>query len=374
MSDAIVRLSRSTVGVEEQQALAEVIAEGYLGMGRFTQRFEQELTEYFGGAREVVCVSTGTAALQLALQSVGVGAGDEVLVPGLTFVASYQAISATGAKPVACEVHRENGFLDAADAARRITPRTRAIMPVHYASIAPGLPAIYQLARERGLRVVEDAAHSFGCSVDGKRVGVDGDVVCFSFDGIKNITCGEGGAIVTSDARAAARARDARLLAVEKDTEKRYSGDRSWDFEVTDQGWRYHLSNLLAAIGSAQLKKLPQFAARRQALLQRYRADLGGVAGCAPLQPADPGLVPHIFVLRVFDGRREALLAALRGEGIECGLHYKPNHLLKRFRTDYSLPNVEALCGEVVSLPMHASLTDVEQARVVDVVRRFLKS
>ena len=373
MTKPPIRLSRSTVGREEADALAAVIAEGYLGMGRFTQRFETELAAYFGSGREVVCVNTGTSALQLALQSIGVGAGDEVLVPGLTFVASYQAISATGAKPVACDVHRESGFLDAADAARRVTANTRAIMPVHYASIAPGLADVYALARERGLRVVEDAAHSFGCSFAGERVGAKGDLVCFSFDGIKNITCGEGGAIVTSDPRAAARARDARLLGVEKDTEKRYAGDRSWDFDVTDQGWRYHMSNLMAAIGSAQLAKLPAFAARRQELLRRYVTEFGAIDGCAPLQPPDPGLVPHIFVLRVLCGRRDALVAELRGQQIECGLHYKPNHLLSKYRTAYALPAVEALTAEVVSLPMHASLTDDEQGAVIGAVRRFLK-
>src|SRR5262249_2924062 len=149
--------------------------------------------------------------------------GDEVIVPALTFVASFQAVTATGARAIACDVDQATGFMDVADAARRVTPKTKALMPVHYASAAPQLPAVYELARRLGLRVVEDAAHAFGGMQQNCKVGSRGDVVCFSFDGIKNITCGEGGAVVTRDAGVAERIKDARLLGVEKDTEKRYS-------------------------------------------------------------------------------------------------------------------------------------------------------
>ena len=154
------------------------------------------MTQFFG--RPTVCVSNGTAALQLAVQCCDIGPGDEVLVPSLTFVASFQAISATGAKPVACDIRIENGILDWRDAERRLTSRTKAVMPVHYASAVWDLAGISAFAQKKmGLRVIEDAAHAFGTLVDGKRVGSFGDVACFSFDGIKNITSGEGGCIVT---------------------------------------------------------------------------------------------------------------------------------------------------------------------------------
>src|SRR5450759_1400654 len=208
-------------------------------------------TQFIGGNRQVICVNTGTAALQLAVQACGIGRGDDVLVPTLTFVSCFQAVSATGATPVACEVLRDNGCLDPEDAARRITAHTKAIMPVHYASGAGKLYDVYALAKKHGLRVIEDAAHAFGGTRNGARVGATGDVVCFSFDGIKNITSGEGGAVVTSDAAVANRIKDARLLGVEKDTEKRYTGKRSWEFDVTAQGWRYHMSNVFAALGRA---------------------------------------------------------------------------------------------------------------------------
>ncbi len=176
-----LRLARSIVGEDELRALAGVIERGYLGMGSEVEAFEQELAAFIGRRREVVCVNSGTAALHLALQACGIGPGDEVLVPTLTYVASFQAISATGATPVACDVTADTCSLDVADAQQRVTVRTRAIMPVHYASGAGDLDGVYALADEHGLRVVEDAAHAFGCTRREERVGAAGDIVCFSF-------------------------------------------------------------------------------------------------------------------------------------------------------------------------------------------------
>lgn len=173
-----MRLSKSSVGDEEKAALERVIDVAYLGMGEEVRLFEEELGSYLGGDRHVVCVSTGTAALHLPLSCLDIGPGDEVLVPSITFVGCFQAVSATGATPVACDVRERDVFLDMTDADRRLTPRTRAIMPVHYASSAIGLDEVYAFARTKGLRVIEDAAHAFGGSRNGRTVGADGDVVC----------------------------------------------------------------------------------------------------------------------------------------------------------------------------------------------------
>jgi dTDP-4-amino-4,6-dideoxygalactose transaminase len=367
----MIRLSRSVLDSQEQLAVAEVIDHGYLGMGRFTAQFEANLRTYLGGGPQVSCVSTGTAALQLALQALNIRAGDEVIVPALTFVASFQAITATGARAVACDVDSTTGFIDIADAEIRLTSRTRAVMPVHYASAAPGMDAVYRLATKHGLRVIEDAAHAFGGSRNGVPVGASGDIVCFSFDGIKNITSGEGGAVVTNDPRVSEAVRDARLLGVERDTEKRYAGQRSWDFDVHEQGWRYHMSNLMAAIGNVQLRKLPQFIQHRREVARRYLEAFSALESAAILTLPYEEMVPHIFVLRVLDGRRDELLAHLRASDIECGVHYKPNHLLTRFRTSYSLPTAERLGREVISLPTHAALTVDEQAAVIAAVKVF---
>jgi dTDP-4-amino-4,6-dideoxygalactose transaminase len=369
---SVIRLSRSSVGDEEKAALARVIDMGYLGMGAEVQAFEQEIAAATGG-REVVCVATGTAALHLAVAALDIGPGDEVLIPTITYVASFQAVSATGATPIACDMIAETVFVDLADAERRVTHRTKAIMPVHYASDARPMDAVYAFAERHGLRVIEDAAHGFGCVRNGQPVGATGDILCFSFDGIKNITSGEGGAIVTGDTQVAQRARDARLLGVERDTEARYSGGRSWDFDVGRQGFRYHMSNLMAALGREQLKKLPRFSERRRAIAAGYRNAWAGSNRLRLLDLDWEAIVPHIFVVRVAVEQRDALVEHLRAQGIECGLHYKPNHLLAKYAGGAPRPVADRLYREMISLPIHAELTDAEQARVIDAVDGYLR-
>lgn len=371
-----IRLSKSTVGEREAAALAEVIADGRLGMGAYVDKFEKELQAYIGGGREVMCVNTGTSALHLAVQACGIGAGDEVIVPTITYVASFQAVSAAGATPVACDVDARTLWLDPADAARRITPRTRAIMPVHYASGQGTLEAVYDLAGRYDLRVIEDAAHAFGGTWNGARVGAIGDVVCFSFDGIKNITSGEGGAVVTADAEVARRIRDARLLGVEKDTEKRYQGQRSWEFDVTAQGWRYHMSNPMAAIGRVQLTRLDgEFAPKRVALAKRYEALLAGTPDVRTLGLDYGAVVPHIFPVLIANERRDAVRAALIADAIECGIHYKPNHLLSLYGGGrVSMPVAEKAYSEMLTLPLHVELSAEDQERIVEIVVRESRS
>lgn len=369
---ALIRLSKSVVGEEEKAAIARVIDAGYLGMGREVQLFEEELRTHLRTDKQVVCVNTGTAALHLAVQALGIGPGDEVLVPTTTYVASFQAITATGAKAVACDVTPERVFIDLADAERRVTARSRAVMPVHYASDSSDMPLVYDFADCHGLRVIEDAAHAFGGTRAGRPIGTAGDVLCFSFDGIKNITSGEGGAVVTSDELVAQRIRDARLLGVEKDTEKRYQGERSWAFDVRHQGYRYHMSNLMAAIGREQLKKAERFARHRQDRTRCYLEAFRSVDGLSVLDLDFANIVPHIFVVRVHDGHRDALSAHLREMDIETGVHYMPNHLVEYFSTRYRLPVAEQLWSELLSLPLHAELTEQEQAQVISVVLSYL--
>lgn len=287
-------------------------------------------------------------------------------------MASFQAITATGARAVACDVTEERVFIDLVDAERRISPRTKAIMPVHYASDSQNMSDVYAFAKRHNLRVIEDAAHGFGCTRNGKRIGYEGDVICFSFDGIKNITSGEGGAVVTADKALAQRIKDARLLSVESDTEKRYKGERSWSLDVKHQGFRYHMSNLMAAIGREQLKKVGRFGEHRKACLARYRGGLKDAKGLVFLDLDYANIISHIFVVRIVDGRRDELMETLRANKIECGIHYMPNHLLDYFATDYSLPIAEKLGCELLSLPLHAELSPIEQDRVIEEVVKFV--
>ena len=370
-----IRLAKSVVGALEAEALTGVIARGYLAMGRDVQAFEQELAAFLRTDREVVCVNTGTAALHLALQACGIGPGDEVLVPTLTYIATFQAISATGATPVACDVSERTAWLDVADAARRVTPRTRAVIPVHFAGGTGALDDVYALAAQHGLRVIEDAAQAFGCSHRGALVGTAGDIVCYSFDGIKNITSGEGGAIVTADQAVTDRVKDARLLAIQKDTEKRYAGQRSWEFDVTDQGWRFHMSNLFAAIGRVQLRRFPiEFRPARVELARRYAALFSDVRDVRllALPYGEDAVVPFSFHAFITNGRRDAALEALLADGVECGIHYKPNHLLTKYADGQVRPVAERLHREVLALPFHPELTLDDQQQVVQMVDRAI--
>lgn len=365
-----IRLSKSSVGAEETAALARVIQAGYLGMGQEVRLFEEEIARFIGGGRHVVCVSSGTAALHLVVAALDIGPGDEVLIPSITYVACFQAVSAVGAKPVACDIRENDAFLDLADAERRLTSNTRAIMPVHYASSARGLDRVYDFARAHKLRVIEDAAHAFGGTRRGVKVGADGDIVCFSFDGIKNITSGEGGAVVTGDSTIAQRVQDGRLLSVEKDTAARYASRRTWTFDVHHQGFRYHMSNLFAAIGREQLKKLDHFALRRRSLVARYRKELDQLPSVTLLDLDWDEIVPHIFVIRVRDGQRDELAAYLTSNNIEWGFHYQPNHQLSLFRGD-NCQTADRLGEELLTIPLHAELTDDEQTRVIAAIRNF---
>jgi dTDP-4-amino-4,6-dideoxygalactose transaminase len=336
-----------------------VLEKEFLGMGTEVQKFEEALSNYFG--RPAVCVVNGTAALHLALQACGISHGDEVLVQSLTYVASFQAISATGAKPVACDIDPETMTIDLIDAAKRLTSKTKAIMPVHYSGGVGNLDAIYSFARKHGLRIIEDAAHALGTVYQSKKIGSFGDIACFSFDGIKNITSGEGGCIVTDDADVLRKVRDARLLGVEKDTEKRYSGQRSWKFDVISQGWRYHMSNIMAAIGLEQLKRLPKMTSTRQHLSRVYDAQLSNQPRIKLLLHDYAVVVPHIYVVRIkgmLD--RDNLQAQLLERGIQTGIHYQPNHTLTFFRNqdDFPLPVTNDIFPKLLTLPLHPDLTD----------------
>lgn len=371
--EKLIRLSKSCLSLAEKKAVMGVLDREFLGMGAEVQEFERALTSFFG--RPAICVVNGTAALHLAVQACGFGPGDEILVPSLTFLASFQAISATGAKPVACDIEMDTCVLDWRDAERRLTSRTKAIMPVHYTGGVGDLDAIYAFADQHSLRVIEDAAHAFGTTHHGKLVGSFGDIACFSFDGIKNITSGEGGCIVTDNEVVLQRVRDARLLGIQGDTEKRYASARSWAFDVTAPGWRYHMSNLMAAIGLEQFRRFTEFADVRRQRARLYDSLLEDHPRIRPLVRDYDNVVPHIYVVRITGLKdRDALRARLREEGVEVGIHYQPNHWLSFCHdpTASPLPVTDSVYPEMLTLPLHYDLSESDLRRVCEVLEREL--
>ena len=370
-----IRLSKSCIGKEEKEAVSKVLDAEFLGMGQDVKNFESELAAFIAIPEgNVVCVNTGTSALQLALSGLDIGEGDEVIVPSLTYVASFQAISATGATPVACDIDVNTLCMDLADVERRITSKTRAVMPVHYAGETAFIPNLNKLAIKYSLRVIEDAAHSFGGYRDGKRIGKVGDVICFSFDGIKNITSGEGGAIITSDPKLLQRIKDGRLLGVERDSEKRYNGKRSWNFNVSHQGFRFHMSNIMAAIGREQLKKADEFINVRKKAVALYNELLSDVPKIICLEHDFKNNAPHIFPVKVQGAKRDELIDSLRQRGIECGFHYQPNHKLTYYNKNETLKVTSKVSDEIMTLPLHADLSEANVVFIVDVLKDILET
>src|SRR5262245_6419729 len=368
---SMIPTQRPFLGREELDAVRAVFESRWLGMGSITRQFEDRLREYLG-APHVVAVNTGTSALQLAVEAIGLSSGDEVIVPSLTFVASVQTIVAAGGVPVFCEIEADTLNMDVADALARITPRTRAIMPVHYGGQPCDMDTLLTAARERHLRVIEDAAHAFGSSYRGRRIGSFGDITCFSFDPIKNITCGEGGAVATGDPDMVARMSRGRLLGIDNDTWSRYRNERNWFYEVVSGGHRFHLSNINAAIGLVQLTRIDEFRARKQAIVRQYDEAFGGLSGLRLLKRHPTETFPFFYVVRAPGGCRDRLMAHLKTAGVATGVHYIPNHLQPAFRAFGSpLPVTEQIFEEMVTLPLFYEMTDEEVDCVIGAVRNF---
>lgn len=369
-----IRLSKSCVGQEEIDAVTDVLKREYLGMGQDVNKFESDLRVFFGG-RDVTLVNTGTAALHLAVQGAGIKDGDEVLVQSLTYVACFQAIRATGGVPVACEVDDDTLTIDLNDAESKLTSKTKAIMPVHYAGQCGDLDAIYEFAKKHNLRVIEDASHAFGTTYKGRKIGSFGDIVCISMDGIKNITSGEGGMIITDDPVCQKVVKDARLLSVQNDTESRFKGTRTWLFDVDQPGWRYHMSNIMAAIGYTQLKKFPKFKQTRQSLAKIYQQELGKVEGVKIIPCNYDEVVPHIFVVRITNGKRDEVKQYLNDNGVATGIHYRPNHLLSLFAVNQdnaTLKHTDEIYEQLITLPLHADMNEEDVMYVCETLKKTL--
>ena len=370
----MIKVSQGCLGDEELAQVKEAFAYGYFGLAQKVVEFEQALEEYLGAAH-VICTNTGTSALHLALDALGIGQGDEVIVPSLTFVASFQAIRIAGATPVSADIEPETLLVDLKDVERRITSRTKAIMPVHFAGNVSRVEQLHDLGRRYGVHIVEDAAHAFGSTYKGRRLGALAEVACFSFDSIKNITCGEGGAIVCRDDSLAELIRSKRVLGMNRKLHDASSWkERSGRFDVATLGFRCHMSNINAAIGLAQLRKVDGFIARRREICRKYDSAFAGIPGLQLLRIDYNECAPHIYVVRVKGKRRDELLAFLKEREIETLINYIPNHLHSYFHQDgLVLPETERAYQEILTLPLHCALADADVELVISSVRDFFQ-
>jgi dTDP-4-amino-4,6-dideoxygalactose transaminase len=353
-------------GPAELEAVQAPVREGWLPMGRYTERLEASLCELTGAAH-AVAVSNCTAALHLSLLGCGLGPGDEVICPTLTFVATANAVRYVGATPVFCEsVGPHNLNLDPADVRARVTPRTRAILAVHYAAYPADMPALLAVAREHGLVVIEDCAHALVSRLLGRACGTWGHCGCFSFFSNKNVTCGEGGAITTQDPDLAARLRRLRSHGMTSMTLDRHQG-RAYSYDVVDLGYNFRLDEIRSSLLLAQLRRLADFLEARRRHVGLYRECLAGTEVVVPdfdwaalARPGD-SVGHHIMPVLLPAGvDRLGVMARLRERGVQSSIHYPPMHQFTSFRSSAgsSLPRTEALASRQLTLPLYPSMTE----------------
>jgi dTDP-4-amino-4,6-dideoxygalactose transaminase len=366
------------LGPEVYEAATRALDGGWLAIGRLTYEFEDELTSYLDlerHGRHLLTVSSGTAALHLACRLAGVGPGDEVICPSFTYVACHQAIGASGADVAFCDIDEESLGLDPASVESLIGDRTRAIMAIHYAGLPCRIDEIHELARARGLRVIEDAAHAFGTRSQGRMLGTFGDLVCFSFGPVKIITSLEGGALVTSNEADVQAVREMRMLGVDLDRALR-SNSRMWDYDVVRQGWRYHMSSMQASVGLAQLALMETFVRNRREYCRYYNERLAHVPEIVVPDTDFADVAPFIYFVRVLgDGTRDRLVGHLSERGIHTGIHFQGAHSFSLYsaarRADLSV--TERVADQQLTLPLYSFMDEDVLERVVDAILSFFE-
>jgi perosamine synthetase len=362
---------RQEIGEDDISAVVDVLRGDWLTTGPAVERFERAFADLVG-AEHAVAVANGTAALHLAMLAAGVGPGDEVIVPTLTFAASANAARYVGAEVVFCDVRPDTLSIDVADAAARVTPRTRAIVVVDYAGVPCDLDAVMALADAHGLVVIEDACHAVGATYRGRTIGSIAHLSTFSFHPVKHLTTGEGGMVTTADPELAHRLRRLRNHGIDSDFRQRESAG-TWEYDVVELGFNYRLSDINAALGASQVTKVLDWVKRRCELADRYRELLADLPVQVLSEPSHVRASWHLFPVLIDVGpatpSRADVYTSLRAAGIGVNVHYRPVHLHTSFaRPDgaqQELPVAEYAYARLLSLPMWHGLDDDEQRRVV---------
>ncbi|MHB8694236.1 MAG: DegT/DnrJ/EryC1/StrS family aminotransferase [Solirubrobacteraceae bacterium] len=380
MREQFLTFGKPEIGEEEIAEVVDSLRSGWVGTGPKVHRFETMLSEYLG-VPYCRCVSSCTAALILSMHVLGIGPGDEVLVPSMTFVATANAVEHAGARPVLVDSEPGTGLIDLDAAERVITPRTRAIIPVHFAGRPVDMDRLNELRDRFGLRVIEDAAHAIGAEWDGRKLGAFGNVSALSFYVTKNISTIEGGAVVTTDPELAATVERLALHGLSLGAWQRYSDAGFKHYEVERPGFKYNMTDVQAALGLHQLPRLDGWIEQRAVLWERYDELLAGL----PLElppPAEPGTrhARHLYQVLLEPGSglsRDQLLDALAAQNIGTGVHYRAVHLHPYYRDTYGLrpsdfPVASDISERTVSLPLSPGLTERDQLDVAEALRTLL--
>jgi dTDP-4-amino-4,6-dideoxygalactose transaminase len=372
------------IGEAEIAEVVDTLRSGWITTGPKTRRFEQDFAAFLGEpGLHAMAVNSATAGLHLALEALGIGPGDEVITTTHTFTATAEVVRYLGADVVLVDIDPATLCIDVDAVERAITPRTKAVIPVHYAGLAADMARLVPLARQHGLAIVEDAAHALPTTCEGRLIGtLDTDATVFSFYANKTITTGEGGMVVTRDEALAKRIQVMRLHGISRDAFDRFTAKvPSWHYEIVAPGFKYNLTDIASALGIHQLKRAREFQARRQAIAQAYGDALAGLPLLLPPQPPAGELHSwHLYVVRLADAAavdRDAFIEQLFAAGIGCSVHYIPLHLQPYWRDRYTLkaadfPHSQQAYERLLSLPMYSRMTAADVARVATAARRIL--
>jgi dTDP-4-amino-4,6-dideoxygalactose transaminase len=383
IQEQIIPFHSADVGEQEAQAAAAVVRSGWLTMGAKTIEFEQKFASYVG-AKHAVGVNSCTAGLHLALDAIGLKEGDEVLVPTTTFTASAEVVVYFKAKPVLVDVDPETLCIDPVDAERRITSKTRAIIPVHYSGQPCDMDAIQDLAARYKLHVIEDAAHSLPASYHGVRIGAISELTAFSFYATKTLTTGEGGMVTTDNGDLAARMRIMRLHGIGRDAWKRYSAEGSWYYEVLDSGFKYNLTDIQSAIGLVQLDRCDEMRSAREKIAARYTKEFAMTQTLqVPTVRDNCDSAWHLYVLRLnleqVSITRSEMIEKLRERGISCSVHFIPLHMHPFYKQTYGyntedFPVASEEYMRYFSLPIFPGMSSTQIDYVIENVLEIMKS
>ncbi|HEX5310170.1 DegT/DnrJ/EryC1/StrS family aminotransferase [Aquabacterium sp.] len=373
------------IGEEEIAEVVDTLRSGWVTTGPKARRFEQEFVSFLGDdSLQAIAVNSATAGLHLALEALGIGPGDEVITTTHTFTATAEVVRYLGADVKLVDIDPATLNIDPAAIEAAITPRTKAIMPVHYAGLSVDMDAIAAIAAKHGLKVVEDAAHALPTTWKGQTIGtLRSDAVVFSFYANKTMTTGEGGMLVTRDADLAARAKVMRLHGINRDAFDRFTAKvPSWYYEIVAPGFKYNLTDIAAALGLHQLKRLQGFQVRREQIAARYDEALADLPLILPPRPQHAGDLHswHLYVVRLKDEaqiNRDQLIDSLFADGIGVSVHYIPLHLHPYWKDRYDLkpeqfPHSQKAYERMVTLPLYTRMTDADVERVIASVRKAL--
>jgi dTDP-4-amino-4,6-dideoxygalactose transaminase len=372
------------IGEDEIAEVVDTLRSGWVTTGPKAKRFEDDFVAFLGDpSLHAMAVNSATAGLHLALEALGIGPGDEVITTTHTFTATAEVVRYLGADVVLVDIDPSTMCIDPAAVEAAITPRTKAIVPVHYAGLAADMHALLAIARKHGLKVVEDAAHALPTTCGGALVGtLESDVCVFSFYANKTITTGEGGMVVTRDAELARRIKVMRLHGMSRDAFDRFTAKvPSWYYEIVAPGFKYNLTDIAAALGIHQLKRLKAFQVRRAELAAQFDAALAGLPVILPPQSRAGDMHAwHLYVLRLAEAApigRDAMIERLFAAGIGCSVHYIPLHLQPYWRDRYALrpgqfPHSQHAYEQMLSLPFYTRMSDADVQRVAGVVRDAL--